>query len=151
MKKQFEIHLATRKNILKTIENLSEEQLNKIPEGFSNNIMWNVAHVLVTQQLLCYKLSNQEMSLDDSFVDLFKKGSAADYEVNQEEADLIKEELLVLVAKLKEDYNAGIFKEFTEYPTSYNVTLSSVEDAIQFNNVHEALHMGYIMAMKKAL
>ena len=151
MQKQFEIHLATRQNILKAIDNLSEEQLNKIPEGFSNNIAWNVAHVLVTQQLLCYKMANQEMSLDDSFIDLFKKGSIADYEVNQEELILIKEELSTLANKLEEDYKSGLFKEYESYPTSYNVVLNNVEDAIQFNNVHEGLHFGYIMALKKAL
>jgi len=151
MKKQFEIHLATRKNILKTIENLSEEQLNKIPEGFSNNIMWNAAHVLVTQQLLCYKMAGLEMSLDETVIDLFKKGSDASYEVCQDEADIIKEELLTLAAKMEEDYNAGLFKSYETYPTSYNVELTSIEDAIQFNNIHEALHFGYIMALKKAL
>ena len=151
MQKQFEIHLATRKNILKAIENLSEEQLNKIPEGFNNNIAWNVAHILVTHQLLCYKMANQEMSLDDSFIDLFKKGSVADYEINQEEAGLIKEELLILSNKLEEDYKSGLFKSYESYPTSYNVTLNNIEDAVQFNNVHEGLHFGYIMALKKAL
>ena len=151
MQKQFEIHLATRKNILKAIESLSEEQLNKIPKGFSNNIMWNVAHVLVTQQLLCYKMSGLEMSLDETVIDLFKKGSAADYEVCQDEADIIKEELLTLSTKLEDDYKTGLFKDYETYPTSYKVELSSIEDAIQFNNVHEALHFGYIMALKKAV
>ncbi len=58
--------------------------------AFSTIAVRNVAHVLVTQQLLCYKLSSQEMTLDESFIDLFKKGSVADYEVNQEELDFIK-------------------------------------------------------------
>ena len=52
---------------------------------------------------------------------------------------------------LIEDYNNSIFQNFSEYPTSYNFTLNSVEDAIQFNNVHEGLHFGYIMAIKKAI
>jgi len=34
----------------------SLEQLNKIPEGFNNNLIWNIAHCVVTQQLLCYKV-----------------------------------------------------------------------------------------------
>lgn len=151
MQKQFEIHLTTRKNILKTIESLSEEQLNKIPTGFNNNMIWNVAHILVAQQLLCYKMANQEMTLDESFIDLFKKGSQADYEVSQEEITIIKEELFALANKLEEDYNLGVFKAYKTYPTSYNVTLNTIEEAIQFNNVHEALHFGYIMALKKAI
>ncbi|MCB0460976.1 MAG: DinB family protein, partial [Flavobacteriaceae bacterium] len=57
MEKQVEILKANRKGILSLIEGLSIMQLNKIPQGFKNNIAWNVAHLLVTQQLLCYKLS----------------------------------------------------------------------------------------------
>jgi hypothetical protein len=33
------------------------EQLNKIPEGYNNNLIWNIAHVVVVQQMLVYKLS----------------------------------------------------------------------------------------------
>lgn len=36
MKKKLEIHRITRNNIIKAIENLSEEQLNEIPKGFKN-------------------------------------------------------------------------------------------------------------------
>ena len=150
MDKQFEILVATRNNILKTIDGLTIEELNKIPTGFKNSIIWNVAHILVTQQLLCYKLSHLEMELDESFIDLFKKGSEAGYEVDQGEIVLIKEQLMVLASKLKDDYQAGIFKNYTTYPTSYNVILNSIDDAIAFNNIHEGLHLGYIMAMKKS-
>ena len=150
MDKQFEILVATRNNILKTIDGLTIEELNKIPTGFKNSIIWNVAHILVTQQLLCYKLSGLEMEVDESFIDLFKKGSEANYEVDQEETVLIKEQLMVLASKLKDDYQAGIFKNYTTYPTSYNVILNSIDDAIAFNNIHEGLHLGYIMAMKKS-
>jgi len=151
VQKQFEILKITRNNLLDAIESLSIEELNTIPKGFKNNIVWNVAHIIVTQQLLCYKLSGLEMLLDDSFVDFFKKGTAISHEVEQEEVELIKAELKSLANKLAEDYNSGLFKQYKTYPTSYNVTLNSIEDAIQFNNIHEALHFGYIMAMKKAV
>ena len=149
MQKQFEILKTTRKNILKTIENLSLEQLNKVSIGFKNNIIWNVAHLVVTQQLLCYKLSGLETCVDDAFVDKYKKGSGVGSIVNQEEVDNIKKLLMELPNRLESDYNSLLFKNYAEYPTSYNITLNSIEDAIQFNSAHEALHFGYIMAMKK--
>ncbi len=31
------------------------------------------------------------------------------------------------------------------------LVLKSIEDAIQFNNFHEGIHLGYILALKKAL
>jgi ribosome-associated translation inhibitor RaiA len=151
MKKQFEILSTTRNNILKAIENLSEEQLNKISEGFKNSIIWNVAHVVVTQQLLCYKVSGLQMALNDEFIDKYKKGSEVNFEVKEDEVEYIKTKLQELPNKLQSDYNNAVFKSYTEYPTSYNVTLNNIEEAIQFNNVHEGLHLGYIMAMKKTL
>ena len=57
MQKKFDDLLKTRKFLLKITAHLSNEQLNKIPAPFKNNIAWNLAHLVVTQQLLCYKLS----------------------------------------------------------------------------------------------
>ena len=151
MQKQFEILNITRSNILKTIEDLSLEQLNMVLTGFKNNIIWNVAHLVVTQQLLCYKLSGLEMYIDKDLVEKYKKGSEVDFIVNQEEVDNIKKLLMEFPNRLETDYNNSIFENYAEYPTSYNITLNSIEDAIQFNSAHEALHFGYIMAMKKAL
>jgi hypothetical protein len=31
------------------------EQLNTIPEGYNNNLIWNIAHIIVVQQMLVYK------------------------------------------------------------------------------------------------
>lgn len=149
MQKHFEILNATRNNILKILDGLSLEELNTVPNGFKNNIIWNVAHIIVTQQLLCYKLSGLEMYLNNDFVDRYKKGSEVDFEISQEELNVIKQFLLSLPEKLEKDYANGIFKSFAEYPTSYNFTLTCLEDAIMFNNVHEGLHIGYILAMKK--
>jgi len=47
--------------------------------------------------------------------------------------------------------NANIFKEFRPYRTSYNVELESLDDALWFNNMHEAMHLGYMLAMRKSV
>jgi len=150
MQKQFDILNATRNNVLNSIKDLSLAQLNTVPAGFKNSIAWNVAHLVVTQQLLCYKLSGLTLTLDTGFIDRYKKGSVAS-DLSQEELDTVKSQLVEFSKKLEMDYKNDLFKSFNEYPTSYNVTLNSVEDAIQFNNIHEGLHFGYIMAMKKFL
>ena len=151
MKNHFEILNITRNNVLNAIKGLSLEELNKVPTGFGNNVIWKVAHIVATQQLLCYKLSGLDMYLNDDFIDQYKKGSVADAEVSQSDVDYIIDQLEKLPALLKSDYDKGTFKSYNSYTTSYNITLSSIEQAIQFNNVHEGLHLGYIMAMKKVL
>ena len=41
MEATFKIWETSRNIYLKIIENYTLEQLNKIPEGFSNNLVWN--------------------------------------------------------------------------------------------------------------
>jgi len=88
------------------------------------------------------------MNLDSNIVNHFKKGTmASDYD--QDMLDFIKSNLMSLVDTLENDYNQGKFKSFQEYPTSYGLTLTSIEDALSFNNAHEALHLGYMMALRR--
>ena len=149
MQKQFEILLNSRKLILKALEKTSVEQLNKIPEGFKNNLIWNLAHLTVTQQLLCYKLSNLECLVSTKLIENFQKGTAPSYVVSEEEINQIKEQFLALPKKLEEDYANGIFKNFISYSTSVNITLNSIDDAIYFNNYHEGIHLGIILQLLK--
>ena len=103
---QFEILEKSRKSLLKATEGLSEEQINRIPEGFNNNIAWNVIHLVVTQQLLCYKLAGQAMYVDDELVDNYRKGTAPNPNkpVSLKDFNKYKEELMLNVDRIKEDY-----------------------------------------------
>lgn len=149
MKKYFEYHQVTRNNVLKLIENLDLAQLNKIPEGFNNNLAWNLGHIVATQQLLCYGLSKLPMELENDYISKYRKDSKPEGDITQEDLDFMKNKMIVLADKMQDDYANGIFKEYKEYTTSYNVTLSSIEDAILFNNMHEAMHLGFMIALKK--
>ena len=149
MQKRFDTLLKSRQLTLKIIESLTNEQLNKIPAGFKNNIAWNVAHLMVTQQLLCYKLSGLECLVSNEMISNFQKGSAPNYTVSEEEFTIIKEQFLQLPVQLNEDYEKGIFKNYTEYTTSVNVTLSTIEDGIDFNLYHEGIHLGVILQLLK--
>lgn len=144
----FDILHQTRKNILAVIDQMSLAQLNEIPPGLNNNILWNLGHVVVTQQALNYRLSNLPMKVNNDQVDLFKKGSVAK-SYSQEVLDLLKSQIMPLVEETRIDFEAGRFQEFQTYPTSYGITLESIQDSFEFNNAHEALHLGYIMALRR--
>ena len=144
----------TTKNrtIFKTfLDTYTLEELNKIPKGFNNNIIWNVAHTIVTQQLLVYNLSEIPMLLSDSMVTMYRKGTKPERDVTLAEVDLIKDLLFSTIEKTKADYNNKIFKTYTEYTVSTKSTLTNVDEAIDFNNFHEGIHLGYILALKKSL
>lgn len=151
MNQPFEILRAARSNYWNAVKDLSWDQLTMIPQNFNNNILWNLGHVVVTQQLLCYKMSGLPLNVSDELVGRYAKGSSPTNDISKQDLEWIKKDLVRLPELLEEDYNAGKFKEFTAYKSSFGYELSSIEDAIAFNNVHEGLHLGYLMALKRVV
>ena len=145
------VTLQNRTLLLKIIENFSLDQLNIIPDGYRNSIFWNLAHTVVTQQSLVYGLSNIPLLVDDPLVQTYRKGTQTEHDATEEEVRLIKSLLISTIEQTKLDYDNAVFKNFTPYTTSLNVTLTSVEEALSFNTFHEGIHLGYILAMKNSL
>ena len=79
----------------------------------------------------------------------FQKGSVPNYTVSDQEFATIKKQFLQFPVILAEDYSRGIFKNYTEYTTSVKVTLSTIEDGIDFNLYHEGIHLGVILQLLK--
>ncbi len=141
----------TRIRLLSLAESLNEEQLTTIPAGFKNNLLWNIGHVVVTQQMLCYGLAGRPMKVNDESVSMLRKGSSPAQWQQPPDFSKIKQLILPAVDDLAADYKAERFNDFERYETSYGVTLSCIEDAIQFNNLHEGVHIGYALALRRAL
>ncbi|OAV43223.1 DinB family protein [Lewinella sp. 4G2] len=146
---QFDILLATRKNLIKICKDLTDEQLNRIPPGFNNNIIWNLGHVIATMEGLTYGLSGLPSPSGKEFIQRYRKGTKPEVSVGKEEIEEIFSSLITSVRRLREDWDGLDFSNFREYPTSYGITLRDVEDALTFNSVHEAMHLGTVIALNK--
>ena len=131
------------------LDNYSLEQLNTIPQGMSNNLIWNIGHVIVSQQKLVYALSGLPMNISDSLFEKYQNGSRPDGKTPQTEVDEIKKLLSEMVEKTKADFKAGIFKEFHPYQTKTGFHLGTLKEAVEFNNYHEGIHLGIMMSIKK--
>jgi hypothetical protein len=149
MNQTFEITRISRKIVSQFLENHTLDQLNKIPDGYKNNLIWNIAHVVVTQQLLVYKFSGLPMMVSDELAQKYMKGTKPEHIVTQSEVDEIKSLLSKTIDQSKEDFNNKIFKSYQEYPTSTGFVIKSAEDAMVFNNFHEGLHIGIMMGLRK--
>ncbi|MDO5978650.1 DinB family protein [Flavivirga spongiicola] len=148
----FEVLTNTRNSLKNILEKTSLEDLNKIPEGFNNNIIWNVAHIIVSEQLLVYKLSGLPMMLSSETIDKYRKDSKPEAFVTQKEVNEIKELLFSTIEKTEADYKNKTFKEYNTYTVSTTGnTLTNVDEALQFVFFHEGLHIGYILALLKAI
>ncbi|KQB43233.1 DinB 2 domain containing protein [Flavobacterium daejeonense] len=149
MKEILEITKTSRNMVSKLIQGYTLEQLNKVPEGFNNNLIWNVAHIIVTQQLLVYKLAGLPMMISEELVEKYRKGTKTEHQASQEEVDEILSLLHATVAQTEKDIENNLFQNFNEYPTSTGFVLKSNQDSMEFNNFHEGLHIGVIMAIRK--
>ena len=149
--KSIDTILATRKLFIKLIENLSIEQLNNVPEGFNNNIIWNFAHVVVTQQIICYKLSGLPLKIDEKYQPLYSKGTKPEGFADENEVAFFKQQAITLMDELVADLGRNLFRNFKPYTTSFNVELTNIGDAVKFIIMHEGLHLGYAMALKRVM
>jgi len=149
MQYHFEILTNLRKNTQQLLDQLDLSQVNKIPEGFNNNIIWNAGHAVVIQYLLTYGLSGVEIPLSKELIKKYRKGSQASDQTSQEELDELRALLTSSVEQLRQDYEKGLFKEFKPYIVGLGTKLNTIEEAIMFNNSHEGVHLGYMMAQRK--
>ena len=149
METSFEINKTSRNVLLTFLEKYTLEQLNTIPEGFSNNLIWNIGHIIVVQQMLVYKLSDLQMMISDEMVEKYKKGTKPEHNVNREEVDEIKVLLFSTLEKTRNDFGKNKFQKYNEFTSMSRFTIRTAADAIVFNNYHEALHTGIMMQIRK--
>ena len=150
MNQLFDVSTTSRNMVSKFLSGYNLDQLNTIPEGFSNNLIWNIGHIIVSQQLLVYKVSGLPMMVSDELVEKYKKGTKPEHIVTQAEVDEIKSLLFETIQQTKVDYDNQIFKNYMEYTTSTgNHVLRNAEDAMAFSNFHEGLHIGIMMSIRK--
>ena len=150
MDKSLEILLQHRKVLYYFLKETPLAVLNRIPVGFRNNILWNIGHSVVSQQQLVYRRSGLTSLVSDEMVERYRRGTVPDGQASAEEVEALQKLLFTTVEKTSDDYQLGLFREYNSFVTATNVTLSHVDDAILFNNYHEGLHLGSILALRKA-
>lgn len=150
-KNELALLLAARKNILGILKAHTLEQANRIPEGFNNNLIWNAGHVVATMELLVYALAGQRTPSGREFIDRYRKGTRPEGLAGEAEYDLIAEKLITGVEQLNADLEELDFSNYKTYETSFGVTLNSADEALAFNNMHEAMHLGTMIALRGQL
>lgn len=151
METAFGITETSRKVLLGFLEKYAVEELNKIPEGFSNNLIWNIGHIIVVQQLLVYKLSGLPMLVSQEMIDKYQKGTKPEHYITQKEIEELKILLFSTLEKTKQDFADNLFQNYREFTSMSGFTMKSAANAIEFNNYHEAMHTGIMMQIRKFL
>lgn len=141
----------TRQFLLNIIEGLNEAQLNEIPAGFNNNIIWNITHVLATQQVFTYVRSGQQPFINPQYIELYKPGTKPEAVVDAAAIATVKTLLVTTVEQFEKDYDANLFTSYENWATRSGIAIDTIEDAIKFTAFHEGMHTGYVMALKRVI
>ena len=107
--------------------------------------------MLVIQQKLIYGLSGNTPLLSDEIMLLFAKGSKPTENYPDDLCQKVKKLMVCTAKDLKQDYESGIFKTFSPFTVGLGFTLTTIEEAINFVSVHEGIHYGYILALRKSI
>lgn len=153
MNEVFDFIINTRKVFIKLVDSLTIEQLNKIPDGYNNNVIWNLGHIVASTQTLSYVRTG---ILPDAstfkYIEAYKKDTRPTYFVSEAELAELKTIAIESIEKIKADYEKGIFKQITPYPTStYGEELKTIEQVLITTIGHDNMHLGYAVALKKWL
>lgn len=150
MQHALRLNRSSRNTLLRFLDGYTPEQLNAIPPGFNNNIIWNIAHIIVTQQGLVYSLSGLPPMVPKEMIDKYKKGTRPEGVVGAEEIAEIRSLLFSTLDQTEKDYAEGKFRMYQEFEiSSVGHVLKNVDDALLFNDFHEAMHLGILLMMRK--
>ena len=90
--------------------------------------------------------------VSDDLVNKYRKDTKPEAPVSQAEVDEIKALLFSAIKQLESDYKNEVFKDYSEYTVSTTGnTLTNIDEALQFILFHEAMHLGYILALVRAV
>jgi hypothetical protein len=139
-----------RELFLELVNGLSIEQLNKIPDGYRNNVAWNFGHIVVSTQLLCYVRPQVDVNKEIAFRAKYAKDSRPESFISQEEIDELKKQLVSTINVIEEDLKNGVFKNIIPYSTAtYKHEMHSIEEILTCTLAHDSFHYGYALAQRK--
>jgi uncharacterized damage-inducible protein DinB len=141
--KQFEL---TRINFLKNIEAITPEQASVQPEGFNNNIHWNIGHVLTVTEQFMMGYPKKSNHLPSNYIELFGKGTRpSEWKGDVPSIEVLAGHLKAQLGRIKE-VPASMLDEKLKQPFLGLETFGELANMALF---HEAYHLGQIHAMRR--
>ena len=150
MDKRIEKIKKVRQFLLKQIAELTPKQLNEIPEGYNNNIIWNLCHLICAQQSICYVRAAQPITVNEKYFLPYTTNTKPGAYIYAQEIESIKELFINSVDQLQTDFEKKIFENYTASENIlriYGVELNTIDDALEFVLYHEGFHTGYIISL----
>ena len=141
-----------RHYLLRLIDGLSSERLNKIPEVFNNNIIGNIGHSISVQQSICYLRAKVRPTIASDILRAFQPSSKPKKVFALSEINILKTVFVESIDDFQPDFFNQLFDQYKPWVAQpYGMNVANILDAMDFLMYHEGLHAGYVMAMKRLL
>lgn len=150
----FTLFEAARARTLQAAKKVKEEYADfadTIPEGFNNNVRWNLGHVVTTADQLLSFPAGEKPLLPKPYHKSFANGtSPKNWNEETPTLDEIIQALEEQPKQLKEKYAGRLFDPLPKPFKLVDVEFKTLGDILGFNLFHEGLHTGQIHTMLRA-
>jgi len=149
LKKEIELIRYVRLSSLQLTEQLSADQMNLVPEKMNNNLIWNLGHLVFTQQMLCYGLGGLTPSVDTAYFSEFAPDTTPGRYISAEEILKIRAALVDSLDKLASDIEVDKLQGYKPWELPSGIAIDNIADALATNGIHEGRHFGVVISLAK--
>lgn len=146
--------MAIRRTAEKFLQAIPREKADIIPPTWNNNARWHLGHLILVQQMLTYGLLREPLKVPAEYKTWFAKGtSPREWGSDPVPAyeDLLKD-FLRASERLFADLHGRENEAFVEsYTTTPGAVLKTVGEALNFSGMHDGIHLGMLLALRRAL
>jgi uncharacterized damage-inducible protein DinB len=141
--KQFEVIRAIS---IKSIESITEEMADELPEGYKNTIRWNLGHILAVTDAFLFNFAEIPMYLSEEHFNMFKSGTKPDDwktvpPTLEELSEMFKGQMEHIKAQLE---NRSMDEKTPNTFNLYGNPQETLGEVLNFCLYHEGFHLGYI-------
>ena len=135
-----------RKELLGNVEKVTDEQAEIIPDGFNNNIRWNLGHLYLDQFLWIEALTKEASPTSKQFNQWFGFGTTpANFTEETPSFKELKELLKAQPQEILEKYHKELDKEYSPI----DMSMHTIEQVLIRTIFHEGIHLQAINDLKR--
>lgn len=133
------------------IAELSEEEVDIVPNGYKNNIRWNIGHILLIQDYMLF--GPEGMKCPPYYGAMFAPGtSPADWKKDGPSLETFVAQLKEQHVRVKEELHSRLNEPLPKpFQLGDKGTIHTYGEMMIFTLFHEGMHIGYISSLKKGI
>lgn len=137
-----------RSFLLKEVENLPKDILDRQPKGLNNTIHWHIGHILTVAEQFMFGYPSKSTFIPESYKGYFGNGTKiSDWDADTPSTDILIEELKKQLTRIQE-MPSEKFEEKLEKPIFNFETFGELASMAL---LHEGNHLGQIHSMSLVL